>query len=123
LGFFAATALLLACVGLYGVMAYTVTRQTKEIGIRMALGASRRRLVSMVLQDTLRLAVIGVGLGIPAALLTTRFLDSLLLGLAPTDPATVAATALSLLAVSVLAGGRPARRAASVDPIVALRYE
>lgn len=123
LGFFGTIALLLASIGLYGVMAYTVTGRTKEIGIRMALGARRPVLVSMVLQDTLRLAVIGVVLGIPAALSTTHLLKSLLFGLEPTDLTTIIATALLLLAVSVLAGALPAQRAASVDPLVALRYE
>lgn len=123
LGFFGTIALLLASIGLYGVMAYTVTRRTKEIGIRVALGAHRRKVVSMVLQETLRLALMGVALGIPAALSTTHLLNSLLFGLRPTDLGTVAATALLLLAVSVLSGALPARRAASVGPMVALRYE
>jgi ABC-type antimicrobial peptide transport system permease subunit len=123
LGLFGTMALLLAGVGLYGVMAYTVTRRTKEIGIRMALGARRRELVSLVLQDTLRLAVLGVAVGIPAALSTTHLLNSLLFGLRPTDLSTIVATALLLLGISALAGALPAQRAASVDPIVALRYE
>lgn len=123
LGFFGMFALLLASVGLYGVMAYTVTRRTKEIGIRMALGARRAELVSMVLRDTLRLAVLGVAVGIPAALSTTHVLHSLLFGLEPTDPATIVVTALLLLVVSVLAGALPARKAASINPIVALRFD
>jgi predicted permease len=123
LGFFGVMALLLAAVGLYGVIAYTVSRRTREIGIRMALGARRRTLVSMVLRDTVRLAVVGVALGIPAALSTTHLLNSLLFGLQPTDLPTLIGTALLLLGVSVLAGALPARRAASVDPTVALRYE
>lgn len=123
LGFFGVMALLLAAVGLYGVIAYTVARRTKEIGIRVALGARRQMLVSMVLRDTLRLAVVGVALGIPAALSTTHLLNSLLFGLQPTDLPTVIGTALLLLAVCVLAGALPARRAASVEPTVALRYE
>ncbi len=125
--FFGGLALMLACVGLYGVMAYAVTRRTNEIGIRMALGAQRGDVLWMVLRETLALVLIGVGIGIPAALATTRLVSSLisglLFGLRANDPSTIALAALLLVAVAVLAGYIPARRASHVDPMVALRYE
>ncbi len=123
LGFFGVLALLLACVGLYGVMAYAVAGRTSEIGICMALGARRIDVVSMVLRETLLLVTIGVALGIPAALATTHLLRSLLFGLTATDPVTIGAMAFLMLGTAALAGALPARRAASVDPIVALRCE
>jgi ABC-type antimicrobial peptide transport system permease subunit len=122
-GFFGLTALLLACIGLYGLMAYTVTRRTHEIGIRMALGAQARDVLRLVMQETLLLVLLGVALGLGAAVATTRLISSLLFGLSATDPATLSLAALLLVAVAALAGYLPARRAASVDPIVALREE
>jgi len=123
LGFFGLLALVLACVGLYGVMSHDVARRTREIGIRLALGAGYRDTLGAVVGETLLLAGIGVALGGPAALAAARLLERLLFGLAPSDPVTLAAAALALLAVAALAGYFPARRAARVDPVVALRHE
>jgi ABC-type antimicrobial peptide transport system permease subunit len=123
LGFFGTLALLLACVGLYGVMAFAVAGRTSEIGIRMALGAERTGVLAMILRETLMLVVIGVALGIPAALASTHLLASVLFGVTPNDPATIAGTTLLMLAVAACAGFIPARRAAAVDPMVALRCE
>jgi predicted permease len=121
--FFGLLALLLACVGLYGVMANTVMRRTNEIGIRMALGAESRRILWMVLRETLVLVFIGIAIGIPAAIASARLVSSQLFGLTAADPLTLSAAALVLIGVAALAGYLPARRASRVDPIVALRYE
>jgi predicted permease len=121
-GFFGLLALLLACVGLYGVMSYTVARRTGEIGVRMALGARQTDVAGMMLRDTAGLVIGGIGLGIPAALATTRLIASLLFGLEPTDPATIGVVTLVMLTVAGLAGLLPARRAAKVDPMIALRH-
>jgi ABC-type antimicrobial peptide transport system permease subunit len=112
-------------VGLYGVMSYTVTQRTNEIGIRIALGAGRRHVVRLIMREVLLLMALGIGAGLAAALATTRFamLFTLLFDLAPTDPATIALAALLLAGVAALAGYLPARRASMVDPLVALRYE
>ena len=122
-GAFAALALLLASVGLYGVLSYTVAQRTAEIGLRMALGAEASAVVSGVLRGALKLAVLGVVLGLGAALGVTRFLDSFLFGVSPNDPVTLAAVAALLLVVTVLASYMPARRASRVDPMLALRRE
>jgi ABC-type antimicrobial peptide transport system permease subunit len=122
-GFFAAAALLLAVVGLYGVMAYAVTRRTREIGIRIALGATPAKILSLVLKQGARVTAVGVVIGVVGSFLLTRAIRSLLFGLSPTDPLTFAAVALLLIAVALLACWVPARRAAKVDPMVALRYE
>jgi ABC-type antimicrobial peptide transport system permease subunit len=122
-GFFGLLALLLACVGLYGVMAYTVVRRTTEIGVRMALGAQQGDVVWMVMRETLALVSLGVVIGLPAALLATRLITSMLFGLTPTDPATILSATLLLTVVCAFAGYLPAKRASRVDPIVALRYE
>jgi predicted permease len=123
--FFGVLALLLACIGLYGLLAYRVARRTNEIGIRMALGADRRRVLWMVLGESLALVGVGAAIGLALAFAATRFISSLLqlYGVKPTDPATIAAATMALVAVAVFAGYIPARRATKVDPTVALRYE
>ncbi len=123
LGVFAGLALVLAAVGIYGVMAYSVSQRTREIGIRMALGAEQGSVLSMVVGQALRLAVIGTGVGLAGALGLTHFLSSLLFSVRPTDPLTFSVVAFVLVAVSALASFLPARRAAKVDPLVALRWE
>jgi ABC-type antimicrobial peptide transport system permease subunit len=121
--FFAGLALLLTAMGLYGVVAYNVHRRTREIGIRMSLGARRPAVVWMVLRDCLLPAGLGVAAGAPASLWLSRFIEHQLFGIAAGDPATIAAAAAFLLAIAYLAGYFPARRASRVDPMVALRYE
>jgi predicted permease len=121
--FFGLLATLLAAIGLYGVMAYTVARRTREIGIRMALGADRSKVIWLVMHDVALMAAIGIGIGLPGGIALGRLVRAQLFGLAPTDPATLAAATAILTAVSLLAGYIPARRATSVDPTTALRYE
>ncbi len=123
LGAFAGMALLLAAIGLYGVMAYAVAQRTREIGIRMALGAHPRSVLGMVMGRGARLILIGVALGIPAALVLTRGMTKLLYGIGATDPLTFVAVAALLALVALTACYIPARRAMHVDPMVALRYE
>jgi predicted permease len=120
---FGLIATILATVGLYGVMAYTVARKTREIGIRMALGAFGKNVIWMVMREVLILIGAGVCLGLPAAILLTRYIQAQLYGLTPNDPATMAAATVLLIAVAALAGYLPALRASRVDPIRALRYE
>ena len=122
-GIFSATALLLAMAGIYGVTAYTVAQRTREIGVRMALGASRGTVLGMVLKQGVITGVLGVGAGILGSLILTRWLQSQLFGVSATDPATFAGVALILILVSLAACWIPGRRAARVDPMVALRYE
>jgi predicted permease len=122
-GFFGVLALVLGCIGIYGVMAFAVTRRTREIGIRIALGANRGEILGMVLRETLALVAIGVTLGVIAALEASRLVATFLFGLKPNDPLTIAGAALLMVAAAALAGYVPARRASRVDPMVALRYE
>lgn len=119
----AALALLLSCIGLYGLMAYNVTRRTSEIGVRMALGATGRRIAGPILREALMLAGIGVAIGIPVALALGRVIKGQLYGVTPSDPLTLVAGALTLVLVVVGAAWWPAHRAAKIDPMEALRYE
>jgi predicted permease len=121
--FFALLALLLAAVGLYGVMSYNVVRRTNEIGIRMALGAQPAGVLWLVLRESMLILAIGVGIGVPITLAATRLVQSQLFGINPFDPAIVIAAAAFVACVTVLAGYFPAHRATKVDPMVALRYE
>jgi ABC-type antimicrobial peptide transport system permease subunit len=118
---FATLGLILASLGIYGVISYSVTRQTQEIGIRMALGASQSRVQIDVIQRTLRLALIGIALGIVASLGVSTLIASLLFGTAPTDPVTFIGMVLLLGLVALVAGYIPARRASRIDPMIALR--
>jgi len=123
LGLFGLTALLLGAIGIYGVMSYSVSQRTREIGIRMALGAARPQVIKLVLRQGLVLTLAGVGLGMLGALALTQLLSSMLYEVRPTDGLTFTGVILLLTAVSLLANWLPARRAAKVDPMVALRYE
>jgi predicted permease len=122
-GFFGTLALLLASIGLYGVMAHSVTRRTREIGIRMALGAQPSGVLWMMLRDAVILVLLGGLFGVPVAFIVTRLLTSFLYGLTPHDPAVMASATALLLIVTVIASYLPARRATKVDPMIALRYE
>ena len=120
---FGSLALVLACVGLYGTMAFAVARRTNEIGVRMALGARRGTILGMVLRETLTIVLIGLAAGFPLAWFAAMALESQLYGLTPHDPATLVLATLTIVAVTAVAGYIPARRASRVDPMVALRYE
>jgi ABC-type antimicrobial peptide transport system permease subunit len=123
LGIFAAVALLLATVGIYGVTAYAVAQRTQEIAIRMAVGAQRGAMLRLVLRQSIALTGVGVALGLIAAMFATRALQGMLFGLASFDVVTFAGVSLLFGAVATLAAYMPARRASNVDPLVALRYE
>jgi ABC-type antimicrobial peptide transport system permease subunit len=120
---FGLLALLLACVGLYGTMAYAVARKTNEIGIRMALGAERGAILGMVLRETVTIVMAGIAVGAPAAWATSNLLKTRLFGLTPHDPWSIGLSAAATLLVTMIAGYIPARRASRVDPMIALRYE
>ena len=123
LALFAALAVLLAAIGLYGVMAQTVEQRTREIGVRLALGAERRNIFTLVLGRALTIASIGVALGVGLALLSTRFLDTLLYQVEANDPATLMVLAMGSLGIATLASYLPARRAARIDPWTSLRAD
>ena len=122
-GAFGVLALTLVSVGLYGLLAYTVARRTREIGIRMALGAQRLRVVMLVLTGAARLVVIGIVVGLPAAWAGSRWVQSMLFGLTPADPIAIVGATLLLAFVAQLAAYLPAWRASRVDPLTALRHE
>jgi len=120
---FGALAMVLACIGLFGLMSYNVGRRTTEIGVRMALGAQRRTVVAMVMGESMRLVAIGVAVGLAAALWAGRYVKAVLYGLPAHDPLTIAAAVALIAVVSALAGGLPARRASKIDPMHALREQ
>jgi putative ABC transport system permease protein len=122
-GLFAAAGLVLAAVGIYGVVAFSVTRRTQEIGIRMALGAQRRDVLRLVLGEGARMAALGVVIGVAASLVITHLISTLLFGVSATDPVTFAGVAILLTLVALAASYIPAHRAMRVDPITALHHE
>jgi putative ABC transport system permease protein len=123
LGTFAGLAMVLSLVGLYGVLAFTVAQRRQEFGIRLAIGARRHDVLGMVMRQGLAFVFMGLLIGVPAALVTTRVLRSMLFGIEASDPSTFAAVAALLVTVALLASWLPARRATRVDPVTALREE
>jgi ABC-type antimicrobial peptide transport system permease subunit len=123
LGAFAGLALLLASIGIYGVLSYLVAQRTQEIGVRMALGAERFHVLRMILRDGARMTLLGIGIGVVAALGLTRLMSTMLFGVKASDPPTFIVVTFTLCAIALLACYIPARRAMNVDPMVALRYE
>ena len=123
LGSFAAIALVIAALGIYGVISYAVSQRTRELGIRIALGAQRERVVRLVISQGLMLTLLGIALGVVGAAALTRLISSLLFGVAPADPLTFIGVAALFVLVACLASYLPARRAAGVDPIIAMRAE
>ena len=123
LGTFGVLAFLLTAIGLYGVISYTVVQRTREMGIRIALGADRNRILGLVVKNGTLLACAGALIGLAAAFLLTRLMASMLFGVGPTDPLTFLCVPIALIAVAILASYIPARRAAKIDPMVALRYD
>jgi len=122
-GFFGLLALLLASIGLYGILSFGVASRTREIGIRMALGARAREVRFLILREAMLLVLIGVIVGLPAVFLATRFASTFLFGLTPTDPISIGLATVVMFGVTLVAGYIPARKATKVDPLVALRYE
>jgi predicted permease len=121
--FFGVLALILASIGLYGVMSYTIAGRTRELGVRIALGAQRTDVLTMVLKEAMVLVVIGIAIGVPASIAASRIIASMLYGLKPHDPLAMVIVVALLATVGALAGFIPARRATRIDPMVALRYE
>jgi putative ABC transport system permease protein len=123
LGIFSVLAIVMACVGIYGVISYLAGQRTHEIGIRMALGASRWTVLRMVLGEGAKMSLLGVAIGVGAGFALTHLMGSMLFGISAHDPLTFVAVAFALIAVAILASYIPAWRAAKVDPMIALRYE
>jgi predicted lysophospholipase L1 biosynthesis ABC-type transport system permease subunit len=122
-GGFAMLALVIACVGLYGTVSYDVSRRTGEIGIRMALGAQRGRVVRMILREVLALSAVGLALGMSVALATSRFVESFLYGMKSNDPLALTLAVVTLVSAALLAGYVPAWKASRIDPMTAVRHE